>query len=48
MTDTETCFCGHVADEHEETKMGYGACTIDGCDCICYESAGDDEDDAND
>ena len=45
MSDTDTCYCGHVEDEHEETKMGAGACTVEGRPCIQYDHNPDDEED---
>ena len=43
----ENCQCGHVADEHEETRTGYGACTVEGCDCIHYEENDDEVSDGD-
>jgi hypothetical protein len=36
------CTCGHTDEEHfdEERALkfpGSSACTIEGCDCICFE-----------
>lgn len=36
-TETPTCACGHVQDEHDPAKYGFGACTIEGCHCFLYE-----------
>ena len=33
----ETCVCGDVADEHERTRTGLGACEVEGCPCIHFE-----------
>jgi hypothetical protein len=30
------CICGHNEDEHEMEKF-ITACTVEGCDCLCYE-----------
>lgn len=38
---SETCTCGDVLDEHVE--LG-GQCVVYGCDCICFESDGNDDD----
>lgn len=32
--DSQTCACGHVKDEHDETW----ACTVDGCNCFYFEA----------
>ena len=40
---TETCCCGHVADEHE--PEGAGPCEIDGCGCVYFDWDGEDPDD---
>lgn len=40
MTETsDTCVCGHVLDEHghDPKYPGSTACTIAGCECICFE-----------
>lgn len=34
-----TCHCGHAPEEHRDGAE----CEIEGCDCIHYEDAGDDE-----
>lgn len=44
MAELGTCVCGDVADEHDLTRTGYGACLIEGCDCIHYEWDGEDAD----
>lgn len=37
MDGTETCTCGHTAEEHRSGKMGYHECLIEDCDCCCFE-----------
>lgn len=37
---SETCACGHEADEHDN---GHEHCTISGCRCVHYEQEGRDE-----
>ena len=44
MNETDTCVCGDVADEHERTRTGYGACEVEGCDCFLFEALGDKDD----
>jgi len=46
MTD-KTCTCGHVADEHggDQKHPGSTACAVEGCDCICFDEAEQDEED---
>jgi hypothetical protein len=41
-----TCHCGHLEDEHggDSDYPGSTACAIEGCDCVCFEDAGDEED----
>lgn len=37
-----TCTCGDVADEHggDPEYPGSTECTVDGCECLAFESAG--------
>lgn len=39
--DTTQCNCGHVADEHggDSKHPGSTACAVEGCDCIAFEEA---------
>lgn len=37
---SETCTCGDVLDEHDDGDE----CTVDGCPCIAFEAAEEDED----
>jgi len=39
MNGDEVCTCGHVFDEHggDPEYPGSSACTIDECDCTCFE-----------
>jgi hypothetical protein len=39
VSESETCACGHVKDEHGQDKdfPGSMACNVDDCDCIAYE-----------
>ncbi len=39
-----TCVCGDVSEEHETTRSGFGACEVEGCDCILYEWDGEEGD----
>lgn len=39
------CTCGHVEDEHggDPEYLGSTACNVEGCDCVCFEIAEDNE-----
>lgn len=39
MNDTDTCYCGHVADEHERDTRGRPTkCAVLDCPCVHYEN----------
>jgi len=38
-----TCTCGHSIEEHENNFMQ--SCTVEGCFCIAYEEAEQDDED---
>ena len=40
-----TCHCGHAEDEHglDDEFPGSTACAEDDCDCIAFESDGEDD-----
>lgn len=41
----DQCYCGHVLDEHggDESHPSSLACTIEGCHCIHFEEADEEE-----
>jgi hypothetical protein len=45
VSDNPTCTCGDVEDEHggDPEHPGSTACNVDGCDCIAFEAAEDEE-----
>lgn len=42
-----TCQCGHAPEEHggDPNYPGSTACQVEGCDCIAYEAAAEEEED---
>lgn len=45
MNDTDTCYCGHVRDEHggDPDYPTNSGCNVEGCHCIAFEADEDDE-----
>lgn len=45
MNDLNSCTCGHTYAEHggDPDLPGSSACTIDDCDCVCFEEDADEE-----
>lgn len=43
---SETCACGHGAIDHggNDEFPGSSACNVDDCECVCFDGAGDDDD----
>ena len=46
MEGYEMCMWGHVADEHggDPKFPGSTKCTVDDCDCLCFDLDEEDED----